>query len=91
MEFLTYIQKFPHLQFNEEMEGEDIELLKERLRKISKARLELEKFKEITELELVQLYNLCPVVSADSRPQSKRRCLGSRRWSVSRRPARRCT
>ena len=91
MEFLTYIQKFPHLQFNEEMEGEDIELLKERLRKISKARLELEKFKEITELELVQLYNLCPVISAERRPRSKKRCPGSLRWSGSRKPAKRCT
>ena len=61
MDFLTYIQRFQHLQFNEEMEGDDIELLKERLSKISKARGELEKYKEISDLELVQLYNLCPV------------------------------
>jgi RNA polymerase Rpb4 len=60
MDFLNYIQRFPHLKYTEEMGGEDIEVLKERLKKTTKARAELDKYKDITDLELVQLYNLCP-------------------------------
>jgi hypothetical protein len=62
MDFLNYIQRFPHLKYTEEMGGEDIEVLKDRLKKTTKARAELDKFKDISDLELVQLYNLCPVL-----------------------------
>jgi hypothetical protein len=61
MDFLNYIQKFPHLKYSDDISGEDFEALKERLKKTKKARAELEKFKDISELEQVQLYNLCPV------------------------------
>ena len=60
LEFLEYIQQFPHLRYVDDMSGEDFEALKERLKKTKKARAELEKFSEINELEQVQLYNLCP-------------------------------
>jgi hypothetical protein len=49
------------LRYSEDLDGEDIEALKDKLLKFKKARNELEEFDEISETELVQLWNCCPV------------------------------
>lgn len=60
LDFLGYLQTFPNLGFNEDTQSNDLEALNEVIKKTRKMRTDVEKFKDITDLERTQLCNLCP-------------------------------
>lgn len=60
IEFLDYLQKFPHLGFSGSSQANDAEATSDIIKKTKKMRAEVEKYKDINDLERAQLCNLCP-------------------------------
>ena len=48
------------MAFSEDLETEDIDPLRNKLIKVKKIRKDIEEYNDLTEIEMVQLWNLCP-------------------------------
>ena len=59
-DFLSYIDRLPNVPHIQDGDGDDIDELKDRLKKTQKATSEIEGFKDITKIEQVKLLNLAP-------------------------------
>ena len=61
MQFFNYTQKFPHLRFSEHISAEDLEeVFKSKRTRLQSIRSELKNIRELSEFEVVQLWNLAP-------------------------------
>ena len=67
LQFFNYSQQFPNLRYSEELTGEELnEVFKNRRSNIQGIRDELKGFSELTDIELMQIWNLGPESSDEA-------------------------